>query len=97
MSKFELKWPKNLICAKGILFKFPPLRNSEKLGLETLKTRNSFELKHARTELCWFRGGGGQLRQELSDVEQAAGVKIICKNRGNGAGTARGGGVAFRL
>ena len=42
----------------------------------------------------WFKGGT-QLRQELGDIEQATGVKIICKNRVKSAGPARGGGVAF--
>ena len=42
----------------------------------------------------WFKGGA-QLRQELGDVEQATGIKIICKNRASMKGTTRGGGVAL--
>ena len=40
----------------------------------------------------WFRGGK-KLLGELSDVEQAAGIKFICKNRPSKA--PRGGGVAL--
>ena len=40
----------------------------------------------------WFRGGK-KLTGELSDIEQAAGVRIICKNRPIREG--RGGGVAL--
>ena len=42
----------------------------------------------------WFRGGA-QLRQELGDIEQASGIKIICRNRAANGGSARGGGVAL--
>lgn len=40
----------------------------------------------------WFRGGK-KLMGELSDVEQAAGIRLICKNRP--ARATRGGGVAI--
>ena len=41
----------------------------------------------------WFKGGS-QLKEELSDIEQATGIKFICRNR-DGRSKQRGGGVAI--
>ena len=41
----------------------------------------------------WFRGGR-QLQAELSDIEQASGIKLVCKNRPVRGGAGGGGGVA---
>ena len=53
-----------------------------------------YELKcdFAMINETWFKGGK-KLLGELSDVEQAAGIKLICKNRP--AKAMRGGGVAI--
>ena len=51
------------------------------------------DLPFAAVTETWFRGGK-QLQQELTDVEMAAGIKIICRNRKE-RGMLRGGGVGF--
>ena len=49
----------------------------------------------ANTEM-WFKGGM-QLKQELTDIELAADIKFVCRNRpGRGAQRKGGGALAFR-
>ena len=51
------------------------------------------DLTFAAVTETWFRGGK-QLQQELTDVEMAAGIKIICRNH-KGRGMLQGGGLGF--
>ena len=51
------------------------------------------DLNFAAITETWFKGGV-QLKQELSDIEQVAGIKVLCRNR-DGRRKARGGGVAL--
>ena len=51
------------------------------------------DLNFAAITETWFKGGV-QLRQELSDIEQAAGIKVLHRNR-DGRRKTRGGGVAL--
>lgn len=47
------------------------------------------ELNFVAITETWFKGGA-QLRQQLSDIEQATGIKLLCRNR-DGRRKARGG------
>ena len=54
---------------------------------------HELDLNFAAITETWFKGGA-QLRQELDDIEQASGVKILQRNR-DGRRKSRGGGVAL--
>ena len=54
---------------------------------------HELDLTFAAVTETWFKGGL-KLKQELSDIEQAADIKFICRNR-PGRGAQRGGGVAL--
>ena len=54
---------------------------------------HKLDLTFAAVTETWFKGGL-KLKQELSDIEQAADIKFVCRNR-PGRGAQRGGGVAL--
>ena len=83
MSKFENSFRFILTNARSLTPKIDSL----------LDMFGEMQLSFAAISETWFKGGR-QLEGELSDIEQAAGIKFLCRNR-DGRSKQRGGGVAI--